>query len=63
MTKTFVATMAGLRPAAKSRPAIKKLERMRDGVAYWALRTYARVLKTIGDASELAANCRRGQAR
>jgi hypothetical protein len=50
-------------PNAKTSPMIRKLDLLNDEVAYWALRTYIRVLKAIGDISELAANHKRGQKR
>jgi hypothetical protein len=31
-------------------------QRVKDGVIYWALRIYMRILKAIGDVSELIAN-------
>lgn len=68
MTKTFVTTMAGHRLAAadvrgdvdsqklpQSGPRITKQQRIREATTYGALRTYMRILKAIGDISELAA--------
>ncbi len=78
MTKTFVGAMAGLHanapgqraegrshrsPNSQSRPPITRVERLKDEVAYWALRIYMRFLKIIGDVSELTANYRRKEAR
>lgn len=66
MTKTFVSVMAGHRPVARhsaadgdspripqSGPRITKPQRIKDAATYGALRIYTRILKTIGDASEL----------
>jgi hypothetical protein len=36
---------------------IKTLWRIKDEASYWALRAYTRVLKAIGNASELATYC------
>jgi hypothetical protein len=47
----------------KSRPPITKLGRLKEEVAYWALRAYIRALMMIGDASELAANYKRKEDR
>jgi hypothetical protein len=50
-------------PNAKPSPMIRKLDLLNDEMAYWALRTYMRVLKAIGDISELTANHKRGKDR
>jgi hypothetical protein len=50
-------------PNSKPSSMIRKLDLMNDEVAYWALRTYIRVLKAIGDISELTANHKRGKNR
>ena len=76
MTKTFVSVMAGHRPVARycvgdgdsrriqnSGPRIMKPQRIKDAATYGALRIYTRILRTIGDASELAATAKWGKIR
>jgi hypothetical protein len=50
-------------PQAKPASMIRKRQRMKDEVSYGALRAYTRVLKAIGDASELAGRCNREKHR
>jgi hypothetical protein len=76
MPKAFVAATIGLNRGAcglaahsrsdgksNARPPVKSLKHVADELAYWALRSYVRVLKGIGDASELAASCKPGKDR
>lgn len=64
MTKAFVGPARGCvpdgdknrNPNAEPRPIIKELQRVKDEAIYWALPIYMRLLKAIGDASELIAN-------
>jgi hypothetical protein len=76
MTKAFVAAMACQRTIARYSvadgdsqripnpgPRITKLERINDAATYKALRIYTRILKTIGDASELVATAKWGKLR
>jgi hypothetical protein len=78
MTKTFVGAKASLRPTARGRfadgrsqtnpntesqPRTTTFERMKEEMAYWALRAYIRVLMMIGWASELTANYKRKEER
>lgn len=70
MTKTLVAVMAG-RPVAEadsqgipnSEPRITNLERITEAATYGALRAYTRILKSIGDVSELTATAQWGKVR
>jgi hypothetical protein len=50
-------------PNAKPSPMIRKLALLNDEAVYWALRTYIRVLKAIGDISELTTDHKRGKNR
>jgi hypothetical protein len=76
MTKTFVSIMAGHDLAAAgvrsdadfekiqdSGRRITKQQRIKEAMTYVALRIYTRILKAIGDISELAVTAKPGKVR
>jgi hypothetical protein len=51
------------KPHAEPESPIKKLQRIKDEVIYWALRVYMRVLKSICNVAEATANHPQGKGQ